>query len=129
MTELETLERAKIYIDKMANGVNPLTDATIGEDDFINNVRIARCLFYVSGVLDRVIKAEGKVTPKRENKKEFNISSSDLANFNFSDMPIALSVIADKLNELVDTSNMKKVTYKTLASWLIGQGYLEILVD
>lgn len=55
MTDLENMEHAKMYVDKIANGINPLTDEAIREDDFINNVRMARSLFYVSGVLGRVI--------------------------------------------------------------------------
>ncbi len=41
MTESEIMERAKMYIDKLANGVNPLDDTTLSEDDIVNNVRIA----------------------------------------------------------------------------------------
>ena len=40
MTELEILERAKMYVDKLANGVNPLNDDPVKDDDVINNVRI-----------------------------------------------------------------------------------------
>ena len=38
MTEFETLLRAKMYIDKMANGINPLTDEDVYEYDLINNI-------------------------------------------------------------------------------------------
>lgn len=40
MTELEMINRAKTYIDKLANGVNPLTDEPVSENDIVNNVRI-----------------------------------------------------------------------------------------
>lgn len=33
MTELDTIKRAKMYIDKMANGINPVTDTEVAEDD------------------------------------------------------------------------------------------------
>ena len=33
MTELETMQRAKMYIDKLAKGINPLDDSVIPEDD------------------------------------------------------------------------------------------------
>ena len=46
MTELETIARAQMYLEKLANGVNPLTDAEVGDSDVVNNVRISRCLFY-----------------------------------------------------------------------------------
>ena len=71
MTELEILKRAKLYIDKMANGKNPITDEEAGENDVINNVRVARCLFYVSGVLDKVIASGGEVEGKAKKKDPF----------------------------------------------------------
>ena len=60
MTELETMQRAKMYLDKLAQGINPITDEEVPEDSVLNNVRLARCFFYVSGVLDQLI-ANGQV--------------------------------------------------------------------
>ena len=61
MTELEIMQRAKMYVDKLANGINPLTDQPAPEGDTVNQVRISRCLFYVSDVLRRVIENGGQV--------------------------------------------------------------------
>lgn len=58
--DLELLKHANNYIEKMANGINPLTDKKCNDNDMINNVRISRCLFYVSKVLDDVIKNNNK---------------------------------------------------------------------
>lgn len=51
MTEQEKLHRAKHYIDSLANGLNPLDGTLIPEQDVVNNVKISRCLFFVSDVL------------------------------------------------------------------------------
>ena len=45
MTELEILKHAKMYIDKLANGIDPITDHEVPEGDIVNNVRLARCFF------------------------------------------------------------------------------------
>ena len=45
MTELEILQHAKDYLDKLAKGIDPLTDREVPENDIINNVRISRCLY------------------------------------------------------------------------------------
>ena len=47
MTEREKLLYTKGFIDKLADGVNPLTDERIPEVDLLNNIRISRCMFYV----------------------------------------------------------------------------------
>lgn len=51
MTEIEINARAQMYLEKLANGINPLTDEEVAENDVVNNVRISRCLFYSSGIL------------------------------------------------------------------------------
>jgi len=62
MTELEKIAYAKSFIDKLANGVNPIDDSTIPDSDMVNNVRLSRCFFYVSDILRQVIE-NGGITP------------------------------------------------------------------
>lgn len=45
MEEMEILKRAKSYIDCLANGINPLVNQPIKEDDLVNNVKLSRCFF------------------------------------------------------------------------------------
>ena len=61
MEDMELLTRAKTYIDKLANGINPITDEYVDESVVVNNVRISRCFFYVSDVLRRVIENGGSM--------------------------------------------------------------------
>ena len=42
MTELEKIEYAKSFIDKLAKGINPLDDSPIPDNDIANNVRLSR---------------------------------------------------------------------------------------
>ena len=51
MEDFDVLCRAKMYIDKLANGINPLDNQPLKEDDVVNNVRLSRCFFYVADVL------------------------------------------------------------------------------
>ena len=69
MTELETLQRAKMYMEKLAQGIDPITGVELPEDSALNNVRLARCFFYVSGVLDRVIANDGYIGAKPKVKR------------------------------------------------------------
>ena len=45
MTELETMQRAKMYLDKLAQGIDPISGDEVPEDSVLNNVRLARCFF------------------------------------------------------------------------------------
>ena len=59
MTELEKIQYAKSFMDKLANGINPLDDSPVPDEDIVNNVRISRCFFYVSDILRQVIENGG----------------------------------------------------------------------
>ena len=120
MTDLEIMQRAKTYIDKLANGINPLDDTTLSENDIVNNVRISRCLFYVSDVLRQVIENGGNVSNKKTPKEPFYISFGDIQKFPFSNTPIPISEIAKRINEITPNENMKKLTYKHLTEWLVS---------
>ena len=61
MVEKERILRAKMYVDKLANGINPLTDQPLPDEDPINNVKISRCFFYVSDLLRRLVENGGLV--------------------------------------------------------------------
>ncbi len=126
MTELETMQRAKMYIDKLAKGINPLDDSVIPEDDIINNVRLSRCLFYVSDVLRQVIEKGGVVGAKSKKKEAFSITFDEIGKFQFSDTPIPVSKIAELINSLVSNENMKKLTHKHITDWLISIEMLQI---
>ena len=107
MTELEKIEYAKVFIDKLANGINPLDDSTIKEDDIVNNVRLSRCFFYVSDILRQVIE-NGGVVSKRARGKKFSLNADQLAKFNYSNISIPISEIAKRINALLEDDEMKK---------------------
>lgn len=48
MIDISKLRTAQDWIEKLANGINPLTLEPVKEDDIVNNVHISRCLFFVS---------------------------------------------------------------------------------
>lgn len=135
MTELETLQRAKTYIDKLANGVNPLTNLPAEDDDIVNNVRISRCLFYVSEVLCQVIENSGGVgaAPKKPKKLPFRISQEQLEAYIPTSAAIPVSAFVERINELVltdtDVEQMTKLRYTAVTTWLIEEGLLEETVD
>ena len=67
MTELEMIDRARMYVQKLANGVNPTDGSEVPDGDVVNDVRISRCLFFVADVLRQVLENGGAApAPKAE---------------------------------------------------------------
>ena len=129
MTELETIARAKMYIDKLANGINPLDDTPVAENDVVNNVRISRCLFFVSDTLRKVLENGGISTYQRVRKTEFNITAEELEKIELSDKPIPVSEIAKRINAVTDTERSKKFSHRMVTTWLVEIGMLNGIED
>ena len=130
MTELEKIAYAKMFIDKLANGINPLDDQEIQDTDIVNNIRVSRCLFYVSNILRKVIENGGVDSRKGKTiKVPFRLDYAARENFRYSDIPIPISEITLRINELIQTEDMKKLSYKHVVEWLIQAGFLQLGYD
>ena len=124
MTELEKIAYAKSFMDKLANGINPLDDTPIPDDDIANNVRLSRCFFYVSDILRQVYENGGVTKPKRTPKIPFAVTLEQLEKFEYSADPIAVSEIAKRIYAMADNENMEKVSYRQINQWLLNIGML-----
>lgn len=131
MTELEKIERAKIYMEKLANGVNPLDDTEAPDEDIINQVRLSRCFFFVADVLRQVLEnggvkpAPASPKPSKPKKCPFALPIEQASRFAYSDEPISISEIGKRINALVDTEGMQKCSYSDILAWLITLGMME----
>lgn len=124
MTEIEKLQYAKTYIQKLAEGVNPLTGEVITEDTLLNNVRISRCFYYVSGVLDDVINTGISNTSRKVKKLDFQLTDEQRLGIGISLEPIYISHFVEEINGLINQDIMKKLPATRVTKWLVVQGYL-----
>ncbi len=127
MTELETIRRAKMYMDKLAKGINPINDTQVPENDTLNNVRLSKCFAFVSDILQRVVENGGLPQPALATsvKGTFCLPELRKKEFTFSDEPIPISEITKRINALIDVNTMQKITYQQIRAWLTTNGILE----
>lgn len=123
-TELEIMLHAKAYLDKLANGINPLTDEILPETDIVNQVRISRCLFYVSDVLRQVIEKGGLKKAPKAGKIPFELSAEQLNRFQLFEQPVFISAITERINSLIENENMRKLSHRSITAFLVREGYL-----
>ena len=129
LNESEKLLKAKSYLDKLANGINPITNELASENDTINNIHISRCLFYVSDVLRNLIENNSNPQKKKNSKIPFSVTPQQLADYVFDDNPITVTEITKKLNSLIDTEEMKGIKTTSITNWLIKINMLEYFAD
>ena len=130
MTELEILQRAKMYMDKLANGIDPITDREAPEEDIINSVRLSRCFFYVSDVLRQVIENGGVVGKKPKAPQPtlpFALTYEQARRFEFFYAPVSVTVLAQRINELRENADMKKLNYGSITQFLERAGMLTVV--
>ena len=120
MIDIEKLATAKVWIEKLANGINPLNDELVKEDDIINNVHISRCLFYVTELLDEI---KAGTTAERRVRKTFFLSSKDAANIHIS-TPNGIASFVKLVNGYI-SSDMKPLSAAQVIKWLRKEGVLQ----
>lgn len=124
MTEIEIIARAQMYLEKLANGIDPLTNKEVAENDVVNNVRISRCLHYVTGILKQIT-----TTGSFEiQKSDFTLSARQLERFAYSQTPLTVSEITKRLNELADPLQYNTLKNGVITEWLTESGMLTNVV-
>lgn len=126
MTELEKIAYARSFIDKLANGINPLDDTPIPDGDIVNNVRLSRCFFYVSDILRQVLENGGTKKIARASLEKFSLPPEQREKFDYSIEPITVSMISRRLNALIDTRTTRKLSCVLINQWLLEIGMLTL---
>ena len=124
MTELENMQRAKMYLDKLAQGIDPVTNQEVPDDSALNNVRLARCFFFVSDVLGQVI-ANGGVIGGKPKWQPFTITMEQLSKVQISQVPVRVTQLVEMISAAVDNPKMKKLGTTVITNWLLEKGFLE----
>ena len=127
MTELEKVAYAKSFIDKLANGINPIDGNPIPDGDIVNNVRLSRCFFYVSELLQREIDRENAKAKKEKKAELKTVASTDeqLQKIEYSSRPISATALAKKINLLYEDGSVRKLSYRQIIAWLLKIGMIE----
>lgn len=135
MTELEKIESAKSFIDKLANGVNPIDDSLIPDNDVVNNVRLSRCFFFVSDILRHVIEnggisraAQVQIVEKKSKKQPYYLLPEQAEHFEYSNVPITATEVFNRIIAVGPQEGVKKLPRRNLTKWLISLGLLEEVV-
>ena len=69
MTQLETMQHAKQYLDLLSNGIDPITQEPLKREDPLATERLQKCFAYVSGILGQVIANGGKIVARHHSGK------------------------------------------------------------
>lgn len=123
MTELEKIKYTKNFIDKLSQGINPLDNTTVPEGELLNNVRISRCLFYVSTLLQQIID-NGGTQGIRHRKTPFAVTDEMLRMVRPSNTLLTITEVADLYNAFIDPDVTSRLSGASINRWLTDIGML-----
>ena len=133
MTESDIIKHAKGYLDKLAEGVDPLTGAVVSDTDVVNQERISKCLTYVSGVLEQVIMRGGlealpPLNPpfKKPRLPAFTITKEALEQVPISQTPVTITEMGRMINAQIDPERVEKLKTSSMLEFLEKHGFLEM---
>lgn len=122
MTELETMQRAKMYLDKLAQGMDPISDQPAPVGDCLQNPRLSRCFQYISDILEKVIQNGGQVGATEV--PSFTITPNHLAKVQLTGEPLRIADFVDRILRATNYEGMKELSPIRLTNWLLQKGFL-----
>lgn len=123
--DLKKLDVSIEYIKRMAEGKSPMNNEPLDNESVLNNPNVIRCLYFVEDVLRQVRETEGRIGVKK-GKRPFPLEHLEKYAYR---RDLSISQFTDQLNEGLDESGYKKLSYVKITSWLKTAGYLDVIED
>ena len=132
MEKTELIERAKMYLKLLSEGVHPVTGSVIPNDSAFVDEKVKRCFSFISQVLDEYVELSAKVEKlegeKEKNtivipkKQEFSITQEQSDNIRLSKEPITVLSFMKNINSVIDSDSMEKLSSTRINKWLSNRG-------
>ena len=121
--EMKLLRKSKLYIDALAQGINPFT-GEYTNDSILSEEKLKNCFDYVSYVLGEVIEKGGLKNVRRKKIGTFVLTKEESEKIKYSVEPIGINNVAAMINEVIDLDKSDKITGMQLSGMLLEMGYL-----
>ena len=126
MDRREILE-LKQNLDLLLDGIDPQSNISFGEDSVLKSKYNYEFLSKISKILEYLIKVGMVPAVDKRVKFNFYLSESQKQTIEISEDPISISEFIFNINEIIDTSNMKKLPATAVTKWLAHSGYLKTI--
>jgi hypothetical protein len=128
MAELEKLVKAKVYCDKLANGIDPITDRVMVSDVTLNQVQMVRFFSFLKEYLREEIQQKSTTLPQSSKSQNFLITRKGLSDVEISSRAVSSTVFSRRITEKTEAYS-KMFSYKWIHEWLLAAGFLELSTE
>jgi len=108
---MSKLEKALIYVDRIAEGKNPVNNMPADDDAVLNDPNVIRCMFFVKEALT-ALKNNGGVVGKAVKIKKKDFPLETLSEFHFEEKRLSRSLLSSLMPLLIQM-NMKNYHIKS----------------
>lgn len=121
--DLTKLEVAMKYVQRIADGCNPVNNEPLDRDDVLNNPNIIRCMYFIKDILEEVRRNDGMVGSTRGKTPTIPFPMEILDDFEYRE-DMSITHVLKQIFEPVEDLNVKKVSVVKVTSALKEEGYL-----
>ncbi len=128
------IERAKMYLDLLSNGVHPVTGVPIPNDSAFMDEKVKRCFEFIMQVLDEYAELSEKVEKLKVEKEKttiivpkkqvFAVTQEQCENIRLSQNPISVLSFMKNINAVIDADTMEKLSSTRVNKWLSDRGLI-----
>ena len=132
MERIELVERAKMYLQLLSNGVHPVTGKSIPQDSAFIDQKVKRCFSFISEVLDEYVELKAKVEQLEKDREKhtivvakkqvFSITQEQCNSIKLSKEPISVMAFMKNINEVIDAETTEKLSSTRINKWLTNRG-------
>ena len=126
------VERAKIYIKMLNEGIHPISGQAIPQDSVFMDEKIKKCFSFIYETLDEYLELASRVESlekeKEKNtvivlkKESFSITQEQCNEIKLSQKPITTWTLMKNINSVIDSGTMEKLSLTRVNKWLFSRG-------
>lgn len=121
--EQSKLDVAIKYVERIADGCNPVNNVPLENDDVLNNPNIIRCMHFIKDVLEEVRNNGGMISGKSGKEPALPFPLEVLDGFSYVEDK-SITHVLNQIYEPIAELNVKKVSVTKVTSALKEEGYL-----
>lgn len=123
--DMSRLDVAIKYIQRIADGCNPVSNEPVEDDAVLNDPNVIRCMFFVKDVLEEVRRSNGVTGSKRAKPRKEPFPFEILKHFQYQEDK-TISHLLDQIHAPAEGLDIKRISPQTITGWLKTAGYLTV---
>lgn len=127
---METIDMNKLnvaikYLQRIADGCNPVNNMPADEESVLNNANVIRCMFFVKEVLEEVRRNNGVIGGSKTKAKGEPFPFEILKEFKYQEDK-SIAHVLKQIYAPLEGKNIRKIAPQTVSTWFKNNGYLKM---